>query len=247
MKKLNGKVALVTGASKGIGAEIARSLANAGANVIVNYFTDQEGGHAVVADIVKNGGTAIAVQADVTKSLEVKKLFEKTIEEFGKLDILINNAGVYTFEPIEQVTEEIFQRQFDHNVLSVVLTIQEAMKHFSPELGGNIVNISSVASVMPTPRTVVYSATKSAVDSITRTLAKELGALKIRINSILPGPTQTSGNQIRGTEMENFVVANTPLGRIGEPRDIASLAVFLASEEASWLTGQKIAVSGGFE
>ncbi len=246
MKKLNEKVALVTGSSKGIGAEIAQSLAEAGAKVVVNYFSDKRGAEAIVETIYENGGEAIAVQADITKSLEVKKLFETAIQQFGKLDILINNAGVYTFEPVSMITEKEYHRQFDHNVLGVILPIQEALNYFEHE-GGSILNISSVASVSASPMAMLYSATKSAVDAITRTLSKELGPKGIRINSILPGPTQTQGNQIIGSDMESYVVAKTPLGRIGQPNDIAPLAVFLASEDASWITGQQIVVSGGFE
>lgn len=247
MKKLEGKVAMITGASKGIGAEIAQSMAKAGAKVIVNYFSDESGGKAVVKNILEQGGDAIAIQADITKPAEIKNLFKQAVTNYGQLDVLVNNAGVYHFEPLEMVTEKEYRRQFDHNVLGVVFTIQEAMKYFDVDKGGNIVNISSVASIMATPMSVVYSATKSAVDSITKTLSKELAPKKIRVNSILPGPTQTEGNPISGSDMESYVVSNTPLGRVGYPKDMASLAVFLASDEAAWITGQKIAVSGGFE
>ncbi|MBC8755965.1 glucose 1-dehydrogenase [Kordia sp. YSTF-M3] len=247
MNKLNNKVALVTGASKGIGAEIAKSIAAEGAKVIVNYFFDDIGANKTVKYITENGGNAIAVKANITKLSDIKNLFNKSIESYGKIDLLINNAGVYSFEPVESVTEEEYHRQFDHNVLSVILTIQEALKYFDSRVGGNIINISSVASVKATPMSIVYSATKSAVDSITKTLAKELGSRNIRINSILPGPTQTEGNQIIGTEMEDYIISNTSFGRIGQPKDIASLAVFLASEESSWITGQQIVVSGGFD
>jgi len=247
MNKLENKVAMVTGASKGIGAEIAQSIASQGAKVIVNYLSDQKSAQAIVNTILEKGGEAFAVQADVSQSSQVASLFEKSVEKFGKLDVLVNNAGVYKFEPIELVTEEEYHRQFDNNVLGVILTIQESLKYFNKEEGGNIINISSVASQLPTPMSVIYSATKSAVDSITRTLAKELGPRKIRLNSVLPGPTQTEGNQIIDSEMESFVVASTPFGRIGKPNDISSLVTFLASDEASWITGQRIVVSGGFE
>ena len=246
MTKLKNKTAIVTGASKGIGAEIAKAIAREGAKVIVNYFSDDNGAESVVKTITKNGGTAIAIKANITKSEDVKNLFEQSNKAFGNLDILINNAGVYNFEPIEVVTEKEFYHQFSNNVLSTIICIQEALKIFNKD-GASIINISSIASVKPTPMSVVYSASKSAVDSITQTLSKELGAKNIRVNSILPGPTQTEGNQIEGTEIENFVVANTSLGRIGQPKDISELAVFLASDDSSWITGQKIGVSGGFE
>nr|WP_240491753.1 SDR family oxidoreductase [Flavivirga aquatica] len=193
----------------------------------------------------KNGGVAIAIQADVTKSDDVKKLFTKSKEAFGEINILVNNAGTYKFEPIEMVTEKEFHNQFDTNVLSVLLTTQEAINYFEKN-GGSIINISSVASVKATPMTSLYTATKSAVDGITRVLSKELGAKNIRINSILPGPTQTEGNPIN-TEMETFIIANTPLGRIGKTSDVSKLATFLASNDASWITGQKISISGGFD
>lgn len=246
VSKLENKVTIVTGASKGIGAEIARAMAKQGAKVVVNYASDKKSGEAVVEDIIKNGGTAIAIQADVTKANDVKRLFEEAERRFGKLDTLINNAGVYKFESVEVITEREFHRQFDSNVLGTILSIQEALKYFN-ENGGSIINISSVASVKATPMSLIYSASKSAVDSITRTLSKELGGKKIRVNSILPGPTQTDGNQIIGTEMEKFIVNDTPFGRIGQPKDISNLAVFLASDDASWITGQKIIVSGGFD
>lgn len=246
MKQLKNKVAVVTGASKGIGAAIAKALAQSGATVVVNYSTDKISADTVVQDIVSTGGIAIAIQADVTRAAEVKRLFEEVHKQSGKIDILVNNAGVYKFEPIEAVTEEEFYRQFNSNVLGTLLTTQEALKYFN-ENGGSIINISSVASVKATPMSVVYSASKGAVDAITRTLSKELGPKKIRVNSILPGPTQTAGNPVAGTPMEEYIATQTPLGRIGQPADIAGLAVFLASDEAAWITGQKIAVSGGFD
>ncbi len=245
MNKLKNKTAVVSGASKGIGSEIAKALAREGAKVIVNYFSDQRGADAVVKAITKNGGIAIAIKADITKEQDVKNLFENSFKEFGKLDILVNNAGIYNFEPIEAVTSKEFYRQFNSNVLGTILCIQEGLKKIN-EKGGSIINISSIASVKPTSMSLVYSASKSAVDSITQTLSKELGEKNIRVNSILPGPTQTDGNQIIGTDVEKFVVANTPLGRVGKPNDISELAVFLASDDSSWITGQKIGVSGGF-
>jgi len=246
MNKLNNKVAIVTGVSKGIGAAIVREIAQQGAAVVVNYLSDQKGGEAVVEDIIRKGGKAVAVQADVSKAAGVKMLFEEAKKAFGPPGILVNNAGVYRFEPIETVTEEEFHRQFDRNVLSVLLCIQEALTYFG-EKGGSIITISSVASVRATPMSAVYSASKSAVDSMTRTLSKELGAKKIRINSILPGPTQTEGNQVIGTDAEQLILANTPMGRVGQPEDVAQLAVFLASDDTAWITGQKICVSGGFD
>jgi 3-oxoacyl-[acyl-carrier protein] reductase len=246
MYKSEKKTALVTGASKGIGAEIAKALARNGSTVIVNYSTDRINAEAVVKHIRENGGAATAIQADVTKAAEVKRLFEEACQQFGKIDTLINNAGVYKFEPIEAVTEEEFHRQFNSNVLSVLLSVQEALNYFN-EAGGSIINIGSVASVKATPSSLVYSASKSAVDGITRILSKELGPKKIRVNAILPGPTHTEGNRIAGTPVEEYIAAQTPLGRIGQPADISMLAVFLASDDASWITGQKICVSGGFD
>lgn len=246
MYTVENKVAVVTGASKGIGASIAKALAKNGAKVVVNYASDTNGATAVVADIRAKGGTAIAIQADVTNTADVKRLFEEAHKTFGKLDVLINNAGVYTFLPIEAVTEADYHRQFNSNVLGTILSIQEALNYFS-EAGGSIINISSVASVKATPMSLVYTASKSAVDGITRVLSKELGSKKIRVNSILPGPTQTEGNPIIGSPMEAYIVGQTPLGRIGQPEDIAALAVFLASDDAAWITGQKISASGGFD
>ena len=246
MSKVKNKVTVVTGASKGIGAEIALEMAKEGAKVVVNYLSDKNAAEALSATIIENGGTSITIQADVTKAKDVQRLFEETNKNFGKIDTLINNAGIYKFEPLELITEEEFRRQFDSNVLGTILSIQEALKYFN-ENGGSIINISSVASIKATPMTLLYSATKSAVDSITRTLSKELSGRKIRVNSILPGPTETSGNPVLGTEMEQYIVANTPFGRVGQPKDISKLSVFLASDDASWITGQKISVSGGFD
>ncbi len=245
MNKLENKVAIITGASKGIGAEIAKSMASEGAKAIINYNTDEIGAQKVVVEIEENGGKAIAIQANVANAKEVKSLFIKSKEVFGEITVLVNNAGIYKFEPIDSITENEFYNHFNVNVLSVFLSIQEAVNHFDDN-GGCIINISSVASIKATPMASLYSATKGAVDAITRTLSKELGPKNIRINSILPGPTETEGNQI-GTEMEAFIVANTPLGRTGKTSDISHLAVFLASDDASWITGQKISVSGGFD
>jgi 3-oxoacyl-[acyl-carrier protein] reductase len=248
MSKLSGKVAIVTGASKGIGAGIAKGLAAAGAAVVVNYASSKEGADRVVGEITKAGGKAIAVQGDVSKAADVQRLFEATKKAFGSLDVLVNNAGVFHFEPLEAVTEAEFHREFNTNVLGLILTTQEAVKYFSPD-GGSVINISSVASLNATPMSVVYSATKSAVDSITRVLAKELGPRKIRVNSINPGGVDTEGVRrigIIGSDFEKQMVTNTPLGRLGQPEDIAPVAVFLASQDSGWMTGEILVASGGF-
>jgi 3-oxoacyl-[acyl-carrier protein] reductase len=248
MSDLKGKVAIVTGASKGIGAGIAKGFAAAGAAVVVNYASSREGADRVVADITAQGGKAIAVQGDVSKAADVKRLFEQTRASFGALDVLVNNAGVYQFGPLETVTEKEFHREFDTNVLGTILTIQEALKYFGPQ-GGSVINISSIASLNPTPDSVVYAATKSAVDSITRSLSKELGARKIRVNAIAPGGTASEGLAtagILGSDFEKQIIGMTPLGRLGQPEDIARVAVFLASDDSSWLTGERITASGGW-
>ena len=248
MSDLKGKVAIVTGASKGIGAGIAKGFAAAGAAVVVNYASSREGADRVVADITAQGGKAIAVQGDVSKAADVKRLFEQTRASFGALDVLVNNAGVYQFGPLETVTEREFHREFDTNVLGTMLTIQEALKYFGPQ-GGSVINISSIASLNPTPDSVVYAATKSAVDSITRSLSKELGARKIRVNAIAPGGTASEGLAtagILGSDFEKQIIGMTPLGRLGQPEDIARVAVFLASDDSSWLTGERITASGGW-
>ncbi len=248
MNELKGKVAIVTGASKGIGAAIAKGLAAAGASVAVNYASSREGADRVVAEISGKGGKAIAVEADVSKAADVQRLFEETRKAFGALDVLVNNAGVYAFAPLEEVTEDEFHREFNINVLGVLLASREAMKYFGPG-GGSVINISSIASTSPTPTAVVYSATKGAVDTITRVLATELGPKKIRVNAINPGGVETEGVHsmgVIGSEFEKRMVARTPLGRLGQPDDIASVAVFLASEASGWMTGETIAVGGGF-
>jgi 3-oxoacyl-[acyl-carrier protein] reductase len=247
MSELKGKVAIVTGASKGIGAGIAKGLGAAGAAVVVNYASSKEGAERVVAEITGKGGKAIAVQADVSKAADVQRLFAATKRAFGVPNVLVNNAGIYAFDPIEAVTEDEFHRQFNTNVLAPILTIQEALKHFGPE-GGSVINVSSVASTSAVPNSVVYSATKGAVDSIARVLGAELGARKIRVNTIAPGGVETEGVHrigIIGSDFEKQMVADTPLGRLGQPDDIAGVAVFLASDNARWLTGERITASGG--
>jgi 3-oxoacyl-[acyl-carrier protein] reductase len=247
MSKLAGKVAIVTGASKGIGAGIARGLGAAGAAVVVSYGSDRDGASRVVADIKDKGSKAIAVQADVSKSADVKRLFDETKRAFGRLDVLVNNAGVYAFAPLEGVTENEFHREFNTNVLGLILATQEAVKHFGAE-GGSVINIGSTASQMTPPMSVVYTATKGAVDAITRVLAKELGPKKIRVNSINPGAVETEGFHamgVAGSDFEKQMLAQTPLGRIGQPGDIAPVAVFLASGDSGWLTGEILLASGG--
>jgi len=248
MGELEGKVAIVTGASKGIGAAIAKGLGAAGAKVIVNYASSREGADRVVAEITGKGGRAVAVQGDVAKAADVRRLFEETQRAFGTLDVLVNNAGVYQLEPIESVVEDAFHRQFNTNVLGPILAIQEAVKHFGPK-GGSVINISSVASTAAPPNSVVYSATKGALDTVTRVLAKELGPRRIRVNTIAPGGVETEGVHaagLIGSDFEKQVVAGTPLGRFGQPEDIAGVAVFLASDAAGWVTGERISASGGF-
>ncbi len=247
MSKLTGKVAVVTGASKGIGARIAQELGAAGASVVVNYASSREGADRVVQQITANGGKAIAVQGDVSKAADVKRIFEETSKRFGTLDVLVNNAGVYQFTPIEAVTEDEFHRQFNTNVLGLILVTQEAVKHFGPE-GGSIINIGSTVSTTAPPTSVVYTATKGAVDAVTHVLAKELGPRKIRVNSINPGGVETEGTHafgMIGSDFEKQLVAQTPLGRLGQPTDIAPIAVFLASSDSGWLTGETLLASGG--
>jgi 3-oxoacyl-[acyl-carrier protein] reductase len=245
--KLYGKVALITGASKGIGAGIAKAYAQEGAAVVVNYSTSREGADKVVQEIIKNGGKAIAVQGNVDNKAEVKNLFEKTITAFGKLDILVNNAGVYSFAGIEDITEESFHRMFNINVLGSILTIQQAVKLFGDK-GGVIINTGSIVSTLDMPTSLIYTQTKYAVDAMTRILAKELGARNIRVNSINPGLIETEGSHSSGVmqgEAEKWHVSETPLGRVGKPDDIAKVAIFLASDDSYWVHGETIAVAGG--
>jgi 3-oxoacyl-[acyl-carrier protein] reductase len=247
MRELQGKVAVVTGASKGIGAAIAKELAAAGAAVVVNYATSREGADKVVAEITRKEGRAIAVQGDMSKVGDVRRLFAETTKAFGKVDVLVNNAGVFNFQPLEEVTESEFHRHYDTNVLGPILATQEAVKHFGPD-GGSVINISSIAARNGTPSSVVYSGTKSALDTVSRILAKELGPRKIRVNSLSPGYTVTEGVVSAGineSEMAKEMVAQTPLGRGGRPEDIAKVAVFLASDRAAWITGEVLPVSGG--
>jgi 3-oxoacyl-[acyl-carrier protein] reductase len=247
MSKLAGKVAVVTGASKGIGAGIAKALAEAGAAVVVNYASSKEGADRVVAAITSEGGRAIAVQGDVSKAADVQRLFAETKAAFGAVDILVNNAGVYKFAPLESIEEAEFHRQFNTNVLGLLLTTQEAVKHFNPA-GGSIINISSTATQLNFPETAVYTASKGAVDSITRVLGKELARKKIRVNSVNPGGVETEGTHVLGiigSDFEKQMVAQTPLGRLGQPEDIARVALFLASADSGWLTGEILLASGG--
>jgi 3-oxoacyl-[acyl-carrier protein] reductase len=248
-KRLAGKAAVVTGASKGIGAAIAKHLAEEGASVVVNYASSKEGADRVVAEIAAKGGKAVAVQADVAKKADIERLFAETAKAFGRLDVVVNNAGIYQFAPLEEVTPELFHRLFDLNVLGLLLTTQEAVKHFGPE-GGSIVNISSIVSTYGVPSASVYSATKAAVDALTRSLAKELGPRKIRVNSINPGMIETEGTTSSGivadeSEFRKQTVAQTPLGRIGQPQDIAPAAVYLASSDSAWVTGETLYITGG--
>ena len=246
MGELSGKVAIVTGASKGIGAAIARRFAEAGAAVTVNYASDKGGAYRLVEQIKRVGGDAIAIQADVAKSADVKRLFAETKAKLGPPNILVNNAGVFTFGPLEAVTEEDFHRQFDTNVLGTILATREAVSAFNGE-GGSVINISTISSINPVPNSLVYSASKSAIDSITKALAKELGDRKIRVNAIAPGMTETEGLKPLGITIEtaNAIGRPIPLGRLGQPDDIARVALFLASDQSSWLTGERISASGG--
>jgi 3-oxoacyl-[acyl-carrier protein] reductase len=248
MTNLTGKVAVVTGASKGIGAGIAKGLAAAGAAVVVNYASSKDGADRVVAEISNSGGRAIAVQGDVSKAKDVQRLFAETESAFGSLDVLVNNAGVFRFDPLESVTEDEFHREFNTNVLGLLLTTQEAARHFGSE-GGSVINIGSIASSSTPPMSVIYSATKSAVDAVTRVLAKELGGRRIRVNSINPSGIETEGTHLLGIMGDDFkkqLAAQTPLGRVGQPEDIASIAVFLASPDSGWLTGETLTASGGY-
>jgi 3-oxoacyl-[acyl-carrier protein] reductase len=245
--KLTGQVAVVTGASKGIGADIARHFAAEGAAVVVNYSSSKEGADRVVDEITKRGGKAIAVQANVARKAEVERLFSATKKAFGKIDTLVNNAGVYEFSPLEEITEEQFHKHFNVNVLGLLFATQEAVKQFD-SAGGSIINISSAVTSLTPPNASVYTGTKGAVDAITRTLAKELGPRNIRVNAINPGMVETEGVIAAGFNEGEFrkgVEAQTPLGRIGQPKDIAPAAVFLASSDSGWITGETLRAAGG--
>jgi 3-oxoacyl-[acyl-carrier protein] reductase len=247
MSKLTGKVAVVTGASKGIGAEIARRLAAEGAAVVVNYASDREGADKVVADIVGADGRAVAAQGSVARSADVNRIFAQAKSAFGTVDVLVNNAGVYQFGTIEEVAEDEFHRQFDTNVLGLLLATKAAVAQFGPE-GGSVINIGSAASRITPPGSAIYTATKAAVDAITRVLAKELGPRKIRVNSINPGVVETEGTHtagVIGSDFEAQAKQQTPLGRTGQASDIAPVAVFLASDDSHWVTGETVVVSGG--
>ncbi len=246
MSKLKGKVALVTGGSKGIGAAIAKSLAAEGASVAVNYASSKSGADKTVAEIVAAGGTAVSVRGDVSKPAEAQTIVDKTVEQFGRLDILVNNSGVYEFAPIENVTKESFHRHFNINVLGLLLTTQAAVKHLGQ--GSSIINIGSVVTRLTPPGSAVYTGTKGAVDAITGVLSRELGERKIRVNALNPGMVETEGAHaggIIGSDFETGVVAQTPFGRVGQPDDIASIAVFLASDDSHWLTGERLLAGGG--
>jgi 3-oxoacyl-[acyl-carrier protein] reductase len=247
LSKLTGKVAVVTGASKGIGAAIAKSLAAEGASVVVNYASSKAGADTVVAAITAAGGKAVAVHGDVSKAAEAQGIIEAAIKNYGRLDILVNNSGVYEMAPIEAITEEHFRRHFNINVLGLLLATQAAVKYLGE--GGSIINMGSVVSSFTPPNSAVYSGTKAAVDAVTGVLARELGPKKIRVNTISPGIVETEGTHsggFIGSEFEEAAIAQTPLGRIGQPSDIASIAVFLASEDSAWLTGERLLASGGF-
>lgn len=244
---LKNKTAIVTGASKGIGAGIAKELAAAGASVIVNYAFSKEDAHRTVAAIENNGGKALAIQANVSIAADVKRLFREAKNAFGHIDILVNNAGIFKFDPVEQITEEEFHAQFNTNVLGIFLATQEALNHF-PDTGGSIVNIGSTVSRNPVHNSSLYSATKGAVDTLSLGLARELGSRNIRVNVIAPGATETEGTHrigVIGSDFEKTLVAATPLGRIGQPGDIAKAVAFVVSDAAAWITGERIQVSGG--
>jgi 3-oxoacyl-[acyl-carrier protein] reductase len=246
--KLKGKVAVVTGASKGIGAAIARHLASEGAAVVVNYAASKDGADKVVADITRRDGKAVAVQADLAKEGDVRRLFAEAKKAFGRVDILVNNAGIYEFAPLENVTPEHFHKHFNLNVLGLLIATQEAAKQFGPA-GGSVINISSVVATSAVPQASVYSGTKAAVDAITRSLAKELGPKKVRVNSVNPGMVETEGTHAQGipeSDMRRQVEAMTPLGRIGQPNDIAPTVAFLASDDAGWITGETWYIAGGY-
>jgi 3-oxoacyl-[acyl-carrier protein] reductase len=249
MSDLAGKVAVVTGASKGIGAGIARELAAAGAAVVVNYAAARDDAERVVASIKQKGGKAIAVQGDVSKEADVKRLFAETRQAFGPVDVLVNNAGVYGFQPIEEVSEAEYRREFDINVLGPLLATREAVAHFNGN-GGSVINVSSVVSTKAFATAAIYSGTKGALDAITRAFAAELGPRKIRVNTIAPGVIETEGTHtigVIGSELEKKAAAQTPLGRIGQPDDVGKIAVFLASDQSGWVTGERIVAAGGYQ
>lgn len=246
-RRLTGKTVLVTGASKGIGAAIAKRVAADGASVVVNYASSREGADKVVAEITKAGGKAVAIQGDVSKEADVVRLFAESKKAYGRIDVLVNNAGVYEFGPIEEVTEKLYRRLFDTNVLGLLLASREAAKQFGDK-GGNIINIGSLAATGAPPTTSVYSATKGAVDTITKVLTKELGPKKVRVNSVNPGMVETEGARtlgVIGSDWSKQIEAQTPLGRIGQPDDIGDVVAFIASDEARWITGETIIVAGG--
>ena len=248
-KKLEGKVAVVTGASKGIGASIAKALAGEGASVVVNYASSKQGADRMVTEIAGQGGKAIAVQGDVAKQDHIERLFAEARQAFGRLDILVNNAGVYEFSPLEGVTEDLFHKQFNVNVLGLLLTTKEAVKHMGPE-GGSVINIGSSASSMQPPNSTVYSASKAAVDAITGVLAKELGPRKIRVNSINPGMIETEGVHAAGfigSDFQKMVESQAPLGRMGQPDDISPTTIYLASSDSKYMTGETLRVAGGLK
>jgi 3-oxoacyl-[acyl-carrier protein] reductase len=246
-KKLEGKVAIVTGASKGIGAEVAKHLAAEGAAVVVNYASSKAGADKVVGEITNRGGRAVAVQADVANPADIKRLFAEAKKAFGRLDVLVNNAGVYQFAPLDEITPEHYHRQFNLNVLGLILTTQEAVKQFGPA-GGSVVNVSSVVGKLALPGATVYSATKAAVDSITRTLSAELGPKKVRVNAVNPGMVETEGNYTakEGSDFRRGVEEKTPLGRIGQVDDIAPAVAFFASDDSKWVTGETLYIAGGY-
>jgi 3-oxoacyl-[acyl-carrier protein] reductase len=247
MSNLNGKVAVVTGASKGIGAAIAKRLSEAGAALVVNYSSSKEDAERIVGDIKAKGGRAIAIKGDVANAADMQRLFAESKKAFNRLDVLVNNAGVYKFIPLEEITEDEFHREFNINVLGTLLATREAVKYFGPD-GGSIINMSSIASA-GVADAAIYSGSKGAVDAITRGLAAELGPRKIRVNAIAPGGVETEGTHsagVIGSDFEKAMIAGTPLGRFGQPDDIARIAVFLASDDSAWLTGERLSAAGGY-